>query len=88
MTYDQWIGQEEVYTFEEAIDANADYNEFQEVFDHVMGFDFLYDYPAGWLVETSPGIFYVIAGRGELETNDLDEARKFLWKNHSQYEVA
>ncbi len=48
----------------------------------------LIQFEAGFMLETADGDYEVIVGTEEFSSRSLEEAARFLWDNHSKYEVA
>ena len=85
MTYDEWFDSRTSHSGEKARET---YVEITGDDEGAADYSGVIEFPAGFLMVTSAGQFHAICGQSDVLTRDLDEAARFLWDEHSKYEVA
>ncbi len=85
MTFNEWY---ENRTTLDAEQGRAVYEEITGDAEGAEGYSGAIQFDAGFLMVTNDGLYDAICGRDQLISRSLLEAARFLWDEHSKYEVA
>ncbi len=85
MTYTEWF---KARTTHGGTKAREVYTEITGDEDGAANYSGVVEFPAGFLLITNDGQYDAICGRDQLVTPDIEEAARFLWEEHSKFEVA
>ncbi len=84
MTYSEWFNARIAHDGPKAREV---YIEITGDIDGADDYSGVIEFPAGYLLITGMGKFHAICGRANLLSDDLFEAARFLWDEHSKYEA-
>ncbi len=85
MTYTEWFNTRTTLDSEQ---ARAVYEEITGDVEGAKNYSGTIQFDAGFLMITNDGQYDAICGRDQLVTPSLEDAARFLWNEHSKYEVA
>jgi len=85
MTFDEWKVIEQIILLPDVCEHEAHYQHILEMYEE--GFVAAHVMTSGFFVELEPGVYHCLVACEECVTPDIEEVRKFLWDNHSKYEM-